>query len=235
MEIINPDNESTGEGNTDINSGEHTRSAVRPMLAVCLIVLLLAGIIFLVSFIYRPNSIISENKQDDTVTPEDSQDNAPASLSNFFADCKPLQEKCSSGTDCISASICGEGVYETCKIYDCGDTYGVYTQSGAGNVNRYKQAKADKNIAQSEPVACKGLTVEALEQKCVDNKMQVKVKLTTEGECKINDFIILYEDSKENQPNTFVSLGKNIYSIEVKTCGPIIDITPRTEGGVSIF
>lgn len=234
MEVINSNEESAGESYADTKNGGHARSVVKQVLAVCLIVLLLAGIIFLVGFIYKPNPVILENKQDDAVTTNNKQDDATSSLSIFFDDCKPLQENCTSGTDCISASICGEGIYETCEIYDCGDTYGVYTKSGGGSVNTYKQAKADKNITQSEPKVCKALTVETLQQKCVDNKMQLKVKLTTEGECKISDFIILY-DSKENQPNTFVSLGDNVYLIEVETCGGLTDITPRTEGGIPIL
>lgn len=233
MEVINSNKETAGEGNTDINSRGHARSAVKPVLAVCIIVLLLAGIIFLVGFIYKPNSVIPENKQDDVVTTDNKQDNATSSLSTFFDGCKPLQENCSSGTDCISASICGEGVYETCEIYDCGDTYGVYTLSATGGAS-YKQAKTDKSMAQSEPVACKVLMLEALEQECVDNKLQIKVKLNTQGECKVNDFVVLY-DGKENQPNTFVSLGNNVYSIEVSTCGDISDIVPRSAGGVPLL
>jgi len=236
MEVVNSDEEDATAGNKGISGGSHIRYVIKPTLAIVIVVLCFAGIVFLVYSNSKISPAILENKQEDaTVTSEDEQDDVLMAGGSSFADCKPLQENCTSGTDCISSSICGEGIYETCEIYDCGDTYGVYTQSGGGSVNIYKQAKADKNIAQPKQEVCKGLAVEALEQKCTDNKMQVKVKLTTEGECKIDDFIVLYDNSKENQPNTFVSLGKDMYSIEVKTCGRMTDIIPRTEGGVPIF
>ena len=232
MEVIDSNKENIQEGNKNINSGGRERFVIKPVFVVAIVFLLLLAVALFISFSSKSKPA---NPEDNAVnTSEDASGNASTSPSTFFDDCKLLPENCSSGADCIPSTICGTGVYETCKVYDCGDTYGVYTKSAAGGVNTFKQVKADKDLAQSEPVACKGLAVEALEQKCVGGKMQLKVKLTTQGECKIEDFIVLY-DGKDNQPNTFVSLGNNLYSIEVSTCGDISEITPRTAGGVPIL
>jgi hypothetical protein len=88
------------------------------------------------------------------------------------------------------------------------------------------------NVRQAQRDACSG-SMQTLEEKCVDGKMEVKVKLATKGECKINTFALIYKDQGA-QPNKFSSLGDNTYSIEVYGCGTVDEIIPGTKEGLAL-
>lgn len=150
-----------------------------------------------------------------------------------FKDCKILREDCLNDSDCDLFSFCGDGSYKICKIYDCGETYGVFTQDYAGNTATGKKAKPEEEIVQAKKDAC-GESMKIVEQRCSDGKMQVMVKLDPEGECEIGGFILLYEDTG-SQPNKFTALKGNNYFITADTCGKITGIVPQTEEGIPIF
>lgn len=205
----------------------HYLSTIKTALIVCavsVLLLIVSGVVFFKLYKAPVQEQVSQHNQN----------NAVITLSDgFFKDCSILRENCTGKVDCIAYSVCGAGGYDVCRIYDCGDSYGIFTQDGDGNTNAYRRKKSVNNVLQSAKEACNGI-VNILEEKCVDGKMQLKVRLSTPGQCKIENFIISYDDSG-NQPNTFVAAGNDTYMINLDTCGTVTAITPQTEGGVPIF
>lgn len=169
----------------------------------------------------------------DSKAPENNQDSVVVEPAIQFKDCTILREACSNASDCSYFSLCGDGSYKICKIYDCGETYGVFTQDSEDKPVLQRKLKYDMNVIQAKKDAC-GNGLQIVEQKCVDGKMQVMVKLSPKGDCKIGIFTLLFEGTGA-QPNSFTELQDHNYSITADTCGKITGIIPRTEEGIAIF
>jgi hypothetical protein len=200
---------------------EHNRLVVKLLFVACVVLVLL--LTYVLGLLIFTNPRVLENKPSDVVADSDA----------YFKDCKILRQSCSDKVGCNLFSFCGSGSYKVCKIYDCGNAYGVFTQDYEGNIDTKREAKYDKKAVQAKKDACRGST-QVLEQKCVNKKMQLKVKISSEGRCKIGGFTIVYEGSGI-QPNTFASLDDNTYSVTADTCGKITHVIPQTEEGISIF
>ena len=202
---------------------EDTRSRFALKLLVVVFVIFTLCIVYMLGKIYFINPDVSEN----------SQSNEIIDLAARFRDCKILKEDCLNSNDCNLFSLCGKGSYKICKIYDCASTYGVFTQDFEGNIDIERREKSDKVAVQAKKDAY-GKSIEIVEQKCVDDKMQVMVKIASEGECKIGRFILLYEGTGA-QTNKFTALKGNNYFITADVCGKITKIVPQTEEGIPIF
>jgi hypothetical protein len=70
--------------------------------------------------------------------------------------------------------------------------------------------------------------MDVFEHNCIDGKMELKVKVSTAGQCQVGGFDIAY-DGKGNQPNTFNQINDFTYSVELDKCGNITAISPRFE------
>lgn len=149
-----------------------------------------------------------------------------------FKDCKILAENCVDVTKCGFNVYCGDGIFADCRVYDCDGNYGVYTKDVSGNINFKNEAKTDESAIKEVRDACDG-TMQILSQDCVDNKMEMKLKLKTNGECEIENFATIYGDAGA-QPNAFVALGNGVYSITANTCETISEIIPAARGGVGL-
>ncbi|MDD3006903.1 MAG: hypothetical protein PHX30_05000 [Candidatus Pacebacteria bacterium] len=149
----------------------------------------------------------------------------------YFKSCKLLEAKCLD-IGCKYYSRCGDGNYDSCRIYDCGDTLGVFTENVKGKQDANWQAKPDLAAVAAKKEACAG-TMEVLSQECVGGKEQIKVKIVTEGECKIGGFAVIYEGIG-TEPNSFEALENSIYSITALSCGTVSRIVPATENGISL-
>jgi len=209
------------EKNDSMAGKEHRRLVAELLFVVCVIfALLLAcdpGSIFFTGF-----KCLENNQTDAVIDPV-----------VRFKDCKILKEDCPNGNDCNLFSLCGEGSYKVCKIYDCGDTYGIFTRDSEDKLEARREAKYNEDVVQAKKDVC-GKSLQIVEQKCVDNKMQVTVKLTPRGDCKIGGFTLVYEGTVV-QPNEFTELQDNNYLITANTCGKVTGIIPQTEEGISIF
>lgn len=149
----------------------------------------------------------------------------------FFKDCQLIESKCLD-ISCNYYSRCGDGRYEACRIYDCGDKLGVYTEDVDGKQNTERQAKPDKAVIQKRKQSCKG-TMETLSDECVEGKEKIRVKIVTEGECEIVAFTVIFNEA-QTKPNTFASLGDDTYEITATSCGNVTRIVPATKGGISL-
>jgi hypothetical protein len=209
-------------GNGSVNSAGHNELIKKMLFASCVILVLILAYA-LGNFLFMRPEISTNNRNNAVVVDSDI----------YFKDCKILRKGCSNKVDCSLFSFCGSGSYKVCNIYDCGTTYGVFTEDYEGNISTPRKAKYDKKAVQAKKDACGG-SMQILQQDCVDKKMQVKVKLAPKGECKIGGFTLVYEETGLQQ-NTFTSLSDDTYSITADTCGKITKIVPQTEEGISIF
>lgn len=190
------------------------------MFLLCLIFILLLTYIVGV-LILSKDSILSGDTSDSDV---------------YFKDCKILEKKCAD-VDCAFYSWCGGGDYKVCRIYDCGNKYGVFTVDTNNSVNTKREDKIDTKAFEAKKEACSG-NMQVLEQKCEEGKMQIKVKLTTKGECKVGNFTLLYEKDNNTgggaQSTTFTALEDGTYQLTANTCGTVAAIIPSTEDGIAL-
>lgn len=192
------------------------------------LIFFLSGI-FLLLLAYVAASLFFNNSK----VLDGNRDSAALDPAIQFKDCTMLQEACANASDCSFFSLCGDGSNKVCKIYDCGETYGIFTQDNEDKPYLQRKPKYDKNAVQAKKDAC-GKSMQLVDQKCIDGKMQIMVKLAPEGECKIGAFTILFEETGA-QMSSFTELQGHNYSIAADTCGKITGIIPRTEEGIAIF
>ena len=149
----------------------------------------------------------------------------------YFKDCSILEPKCLD-ISCNYYSRCGDDNYDVCKIYDCADTFGVYTENLENKQAATRQAKTDFNAIKAKKESCVG-KMDILSQECVEGKEQIKVKIVTEGECKIGGFAVVFEGAG-TESNSFVAVEDNTYAITALACGTVSRIVPATENGISL-
>jgi hypothetical protein len=149
----------------------------------------------------------------------------------FFSGCALAEKDCAT-SQCNLYTWCGDGTYQTCRIYDCGSTYGIYTKDVEGQVRTRNEAKSDMMARAEKEKACHGI-MQILEQGCKEGKFQAKVKLTTQGECEIGSFALFFEDGVA-RPNEFVRQEDGTYVITSYYCGALQEIVPGTKEGIAL-
>lgn len=158
--------------------------------------------------------------------------NAAVSPDVHFKNCTLLEKDCVDVATCGLNVHCGDGKLKDCWVYDCGNSYGVYTKDASDNDNFFNDPKADEKKNDAVRDACSG-TIETLDQECKGNKTVTKIKISTKGECAIDNFAVIYENVG-TQANTFTAAGDNTYEITSDSCGKIMDIVPATKEGIGL-
>ena len=146
-----------------------------------------------------------------------------------FKDCSVLADSCNDRS-CRYHFLCNETEFSDCKVYDCGDKYGMRILDKQGNVQEKTRQKPDQAKVQEMISKCRG-SVEVLEKKCEGAKSMAKVKVVTDGDCKIGSFIMMIDG--KNRIARFEKEG-DIYNLSVGQCGMISEIKAVGEGGVEI-
>jgi hypothetical protein len=153
-----------------------------------------------------------------------------------FKGCKLAAKDCIDIAKCDLNSYCGDGVFQDCRVYDCGSTYGIFTQTAAGKVAYKNETKLDEQTvaaavakAQDE---CSG-TMQILSQECKEGKGNIKLQMNTKGKCEIESIATLAENSGA-VPNTFTHSEDNIYYITTNNCGKITQVIPAAKGGIEL-
>ncbi len=154
-----------------------------------------------------------------------------------FPGCELLNSKC-LGTECDQYFLCGDKKYSVCEIYDCGEEFGIGTKDENGKIEKCRKMKEDREKIVRIKDKCRG-TVEALESDCVDEKLEIKVKVITNGDCRIEGFWVGHKN-KENgekissKPVKFSSLGGKLYLVATDSCEEISELIAIGENGISI-
>ena len=149
---------------------------------------------------------------------------------NLFEDCSVLTDSCKDQS-CRYLFLCNETEFSDCRVYDCGDKYGMKILGKDGNITEKTRQKPDQTKVQEMISKCQG-SLEVLEKKeCEENKATATVKVSTEGECAINSFIVTVDG--KNRIARFTKEG-DVYNLSVSRCGKISEIMAAGEGGVEI-
>ena len=175
-----------------------------------LFILLVAGLLF-------RNTLLNDNK-------------LKADL--HFIGCDILAEDCTDVVSCGLNVYCGDGLFKDCRVYDCKESYGVFTEDFGGKIEFKNDTKADTDMENGIRDACAG-QMEIMSEKCVDKKTEIKVKLTTKGECEIEEFSTI-DKNVGSVPNTFIIEEKGTYAITVGICAEIAEIIPAAKGGIGL-
>jgi hypothetical protein len=149
----------------------------------------------------------------------------------YFKDCTLLNGQCTDAS-CDKYSYCGDDSFQACRVYDCQDTYGVYTADLDGQGHIKNEPKPNMNQVLSEKDACSG-DLQVLSQDCVNGSMQIKVKISTKGECKIGGFTLAFAETG-TRANDFTAAGDGTYLVTADSCGTVSTITPQTEDGIAL-
>lgn len=189
------------------------------MFLFCFIFILLLTYI-VGSLLYTKDNYVSNEQQVVRIDPDE-----------YFKNCQLLEKECLD-IDCKYYSRCGDGNYQACRIYDCNDTYGIFTEDLNNKQNVSNQPKPDMEAIIEQKNACAG-SMQVLSKECVAGKEEIKVKITTQGECKIGGFAVIF-DGAGTEPNTFKELGDNTYAITALACGNVTQIVPATPNGISL-
>jgi len=159
------------------------------------------------------------------------EDNKPEKQpANSFAKCQVLSNSCKD-KDCKYLFLCNATEFSDCKVYDCGDKYGVSVLDEQGNVKNEFKEKPDPEKVAEIVNKCAG-NFEVIEKNnCVDGEARAKLKITTAGNCEILSFIMSVD--KKSRIAEFERAGE-FYNLSVRECGEISDIKVTGESGVAI-
>lgn len=188
------------------------------MFVFCFVFILLLTYI-VGSLLYTKDSFIAQEGES-RINPDE-----------YFKDCQLLEKECLD-IDCKYYTRCGDGIYKSCRVYDCDKEFGIYTEDMNGVQNTDKQSKPDMDAILAQKDACAG-AMNIISDECVGNKEKIKVKITTAGECKIGLFTVNFE-GLGTRDTDFVDLGDGTYEITAVTCGKVSKVVPATPNGISL-
>lgn len=219
------------------NTGDKKGKKINPLLiftGIALVVLIvLLFFVILVSNRTNKNEINEENGAEIT----DSSGDKKAKFTSYFAGCGLLNDKCLD-TNCDQYFLCnGEG-YSVCEVYDCGAEFGIGTMDESGKINIERKAKDNKEKIIKVKNKCGG-ALEIVESGYANERLEVKVKITTAGDCEISGFLAACKDVKIGEgggfkPAKFSDLGDDFYLVNVNNCGEMAEIIAIGENGISI-
>lgn len=199
--------------------GKNTLAKRRARILMCFF-----GLVFIVSLVYAALAMRGGQVAPQVAVPVDPD--------AHFASCSLLQADCTDPVSCGLNSYCGDGGHRSCRVYDCGETYGVFAESFSGEVTFKNEPKPVVDADLPVRDSCRG-TMAVMGENCTEDRMEVKVKLATAGSCEIESFALIYEGSGA-QPNNFVDLGDGNYTITASKCGKVSQIIPAAKGGIGL-
>jgi len=158
-------------------------------------------------------------------------------FASYFPECDLLNNECLD-TNCDKYFLCSDKKYSICEVYDCGEEFGIGTKDKDGKTNTQRKVKDNKKKIIEVKSRCGG-TVEIIKSDCIDEKLEMAVKVVTSGDCAIEGFLVGYKSGESEEkidfkPAKFSSLGGGLYSVSISTCGDVAEIIAIGESGVSI-
>ncbi|MDF1498384.1 MAG: hypothetical protein P1P85_03485 [Patescibacteria group bacterium] len=158
-------------------------------------------------------------------------------FSKYFPGCDLLEGNCVS-SDCDKYFLCNDKKYSVCEIYDCRGDFGVGTIDADGKTAISKKNKAVRDEIKKIIEKCQG-SFEVLSSDCVNNKLKMRVQVSTEGDCEVLGFLAIYgndgnQDEQQVKSAIFLDLKNNTYAVSFDTCKDIISLIATGESGVGI-
>lgn len=186
------------------------KKQARSNLNFLLAILIVFGISFLFfKFIYKAE-VVNDNVQE-------------------FSSCSILENNCINNS-CKLFYLCNDQEVNRCRIYDCANVYGIEAVSKDGITLRSYKEKPDNKKAESDVEKCDG-KLSITESKCIEEKMEIKVYLTSSGVCKVSGFTMKIDD--QDKMGFFVKENE-YYLVTANKCGKVSNLAAIGEGGVQI-
>ena len=119
---------------------------------------------------------------------------------------------------------------KNCAIYDCGKKYKslITKEDNQFLIKEYPKMNSEQVNQKRE--SCQG-KITLLERECIGNELNIKVRISTKGECPIQGFLVKLKQG--NYSADFEKKG-DIYNLNIERCGKIIEIIAMGKGGFSI-
>ena len=147
-----------------------------------------------------------------------------------FENCKLLTNSCLNRT-CPYYFLCGIVEFTDCKVYDCGDKYGILIKNEENETIIREQSKPDKAKIKEAVEKCKGW-ISILEKKYENGKLEIKTEVTTEGDCQIQAFMVKTEQGFQTAD---FEKADDYYNLILAPCPEkVFRVIAVGEGGVSI-
>lgn len=210
---------------TDFSRYEDYDGGSRKRIIRILIALL--AIVLVILLVCAVEQSIIQNKNH----PQKQQNQNTYNFDAHFPGCTPVSANCLDQS-CAQYLYCNDKAYVICRIYDCKDSFGVGTQDKSGKIDIKTHAKLDTEKTSKTIADCQGDLV-VLENKCVDQKMQLKVQVGTAGDCAVNNFMVFYK-GLGFRTSSFSSAGDNQYVITSDYCNDLDKVVAVGEGGTTI-
>lgn len=144
----------------------------------------------------------------------------PSQKVNPFKNCEVIADSCKDQS-CKYYYLCNDTEFSDCRVYSCGDKYGMRIMEKDGSITEKTKQKPDIGEAYKEISDCRGFIEVMGEKKCDGNRAVASVRVNTVGECEIGGFLIKIDG--KNRIADFERNGE-VYDLSVDKCGKTLEV-----------
>lgn len=179
-----------------------------------------------------------QNREEETTETGLPVSNDPVEdFSGHFPECDLINDSCLN-TNCDKYFLCNDKKYVTCEIYDCKKEFGIVTIDESGEIKTERRIKYDRERITEIKNRCDG-KLEIIKSECVEEKLEMRVKVKTAGDCTIGGFMAVYETGeiageKNVKSIKFSNLEEEFYLVKADNCEEISELIAVGDSGVSI-
>lgn len=153
------------------------------------------------------------------------------SFNNPFSGCQLLNDSC-FGRECPYSYMCDDFKnLKNCSVYDCGKNYGIVVKTEKDDIVTREYPKPDPKEVYALVDRCRG-KLDIVSKKCVGGKYEIDIKVSTKGECKIQNFLV--DSGNKNYAAAAFEQTNGLYHLSLDSCNNFSEIIAVGEGGVSI-
>lgn len=147
-----------------------------------------------------------------------------------FSSCSVLKENCPDKS-CDLFYLCNEAEVKSCKVFDCGEKYGIETADADGVISKKYRDKFNKEKSELDIKECGGRLAVTEKKECKNDSGELTVQILTGENCEITGFTLKIDGQDKMVP---FRKENDTYKLNLNKCGEITDITAIGEGGVQI-
>ena len=196
--------------------------------------LIFVGIIILVIFLVF---LIQNREKEPGGSELPVNDNPIEEFSDHFPECSLISDSCLN-TNCDKYFLCNDKKYVTCEIYDCKKEFGIVTVDEDGEIKTKRRIKDNIERITEIKNRCDG-KLEIIKSECVEEKLEMQVRVKTAGDCAIGGFMAVYKTGeiageKNVKSIEFSNSEEEFYLVKADNCEEISELIAVGEAGVSI-
>lgn len=145
--------------------------------------------------------------------------------------CKLMTDKCNDKS-CAYYFMCqtDEISFSNCSVYECQGEYKMIITRDNGQNFTKDYPKPDLPKVNMQRENCEGEII-VLDKKCLSEKLNLKIQITTQGDCSIQSFLI--KSDNETYTPEFEKTN-DIYDLTINECNKVNEIVAICNHGFSI-